>query len=353
MSRQLARAFPRRPRLGAYIPAPMRNTFNLSALALLLLTAGCPTDPAVDTTWREAFDASDTGWRMNIWGTSPTELYSAGGSLAEGVLVRFDGTEGTEVELPAAFPLLNWTIGFGSDDIHVVGNDGTTLHFDGTTWTVLDSSTDQDLWGVWGAASNDVWAVGGTARAAGGVPTLIHFDGSAWSSVTVPALTPTSVHALFKVWGSSATDVYVVGDSGAVVHYDGSTWEEVLVGAEDDLVAVWGTGPDDVTMVGGRSNGIAAHWNGTEWRTESLSPLPGLNGVWMREPGVAHIVGLRGTIAVFDTASFTYEEALPDEVLDYHAVFGVDGELFAVGGNLAVPSGARGMAWRRQLAPGE
>lgn len=331
----------------------LRTLPVLCSLMSLLTLGGCPTDPQVDTTWYPAFDASETGWKMNIWGPSPTELYSAGGSIDEGVLVRFDGTDATEVTLPEAVPLLNWTFGFGSDDMHVVGNEGTLLHYDGTEWSVMTSPTDQDLWGVWGAAPNDLWAVGGTARSSTGTPTLLHYDGAAWSTVTPPALTPSNVKAFFKVWGSSASDVYVVGDVGVVIHYDGTSWEELLVGAEDDLVAVWGTGPDDVVAVGGRSNGIVSHWNGTEWRSEFLTPLPGLNGVWMREPGVAHIVGLRGTIAVFDAETFTVTEALPDENLDYHSIFGVDGELFAVGGNLAVPRDSVGMAWRRLLGAGE
>lgn len=332
---------------------PMRAFLVLSSLlSITLLVAGCPSDPDVDTTWVPAFDASETGWKMNIWGPSTTDLFSAGGSIPAGSMVRFDGAAATVADLPAGLPLLNWSFGFGANDVHVVGNEGTILHYDGA-WTVVTSPTDQDLWGVWGAAPDDVWAVGGTARGVDGIPTLLHFDGSAWETVTAPTLTPSNVHAFFKVWGSGAADVYVVGDVGVVVHWDGSVWEELLVGAEDDLVAVWGTGPNDVTAVGGRSNGVVAHWNGTEWRSSFLTPLPGLNGVWMREPGVAHIVGLRGTLAVLDTATFEFTESLPDEVLDFHSVYGVGGELFAVGGNLAVPSGAEGMAWRRHLGEGE
>jgi hypothetical protein len=290
---------------------------------------------------------------MNIWGPSAGELYSPGGSLDDGTIIRFDGTDATEVSLPAPVPLLNWSFGFGSSDIHVVGNEGTLLHYDGTAWRLVDSPTDQDLWGVWGAAPDDVWAVGGTARGVDGVPTLLHYDGSAWTVEPIPTPTLSNVHALFKVWGSSASDVYAVGDVGIVLHFDGGAWEEQLVGAADDLVAVWGTGPNDVVAVGGRGNGIVAHFDGSAWRTESVAPLPGLNGVFMRAPGVAHIVGIRGTIGLFDTETFEVVEAFPDELLDFHSVFSVAGELHAVGGNLAVPMGAEGIAWRRALAGGE
>ena len=46
-------------------------------------------------------------------------------------------------------------------------------------------------------------------------------------------------------------------------------------------------------------------------------------------------------------------EEVVDERLDFHALYGVDGRLHAVGGNLAVPSDATGVAWRRELGDDE
>ncbi|MCB9592514.1 MAG: hypothetical protein H6719_07260 [Sandaracinaceae bacterium] len=316
-------------------------------VSLGLVLAAC----GPDTTWRPAWDATD-GWVMNLGGLGADDLYAVGGSLERGRMIHFDGVTATPVELPDV-PLVNWVQAFAANDVHAVGNEGTLLHFDGAAWTTQPSPTDQDLWGVWGSAPNDVWAVGGSARLASGVPTLLHYDGAAWTSVEVPPLTPTGVRALFKVWGSSATDVYAVGQIGVAIHWDGATWTEVRTGAGDDLVAVWGTGPNDVVAVGGRSNGVVARFDGTEWHSEFVTPLPGLNGVWMREPGVAHIAGLRGLLATYhaDTGEIVEEDVA--ERLDFHALFGADGRLHAVGGNLAVPSSATGIAWRRDLGGDE
>ena len=57
---------------------------------------------------------------------------------------------------------------------------------------------------------------------------------------------------------------------------------------------LWGTGPDNIVAVGGRSNGMYAHWNGSEWRSEVLPGEPGLNGVWVNPEGIAWLVGERG-----------------------------------------------------------
>lgn len=319
-------------------------------LALSLLTA-CG-GPNLD--WEPAFDATDRGWLMNVWGPAADDLFMVGGALDAGRMQHFDGETATEVALPAGVPLINWGIGFAPDDIHAVGNEGTILHFDGAAWTEVASPTTQDLWGVWGSSANDVWAVGGSARLPDGVPTIVHYDGSAWTLTDLSALgLMMGPRALFKVWGSGASDVYAVGDAGIMLHWNGAAWEELMVGADDDLIAVWGTGPDNIVAVGGRANGIIAHWNGTEWRTESLSPLPGFNGVWMRAPGRAHVVGARAMLGTFDLETFTMEEQLVPEARDFHAVHGVDGVLTTVGGNLAVPMAPEGVAYRRQLGSDE
>ena len=46
---------------------------------------------------------------------------------------------------------------------------------------------------------------------------------------------------LHSVWGSSATDVFVVGDAGTVLHYDGSAWSKMNCGTSANLKGVWGT----------------------------------------------------------------------------------------------------------------
>lgn len=334
----------------SYAPRVRPLRLVLVPLLLTFTLLGC----GPDRTWRPAFEAVGTGWVMNIWGPAPDDLFAVGGAIDQGRILHYDGADATEMTIPSGVPLVNWTFGFGPSDIHAVGNEGTLLHYDGNAWSQVTSPTDQDLWGVWGAASDDVWAVGGTARRADiAEATLLHYDGSAWSLAVVPPLTPANVAALFKVWGSGPNDVYAVGDVGTVIHYDGTTWSELLVGASDDLVAVWGTGPDNVVAVGGRGNGIVSHWNGSAWRTEFVTPLPGLNGVWIRDPDHAHIVGIRGTVATLDLRTFEFEVEPVDEGRDFHAIFGPGEYVVAVGGNLSNPASPEGIAHRRDLASNE
>ncbi|MFO0556106.1 MAG: hypothetical protein U0271_47455 [Polyangiaceae bacterium] len=330
-----------------------RLAFWLLPFGLTTGTLGACSDDSTDppdTHWAEAFDATETGWLLDVWGPNPTALYAVGGAPGAGVVMHFDGASWTKLELPAGTPLLAWAYGFSESDITFVGDAGTILHYDGQSFSAATSNTTEHLWGVWGAAPDDLYAVGGSGRAEA-QPTVLHFDGSNWSVVTLPPLSKANVHGLFKVWGTASDNVYVVGQRGTVLHFDGSSWTELLVGASDDLISIWGVDANHVYAVGGRSNGIIARFDGTEWRTQSLAPLPALNGVFVREPGVVHVVGITGTIASVDGATL---EVRTDEswstALDLHATFASGGELYAVGGSLASTEAPyQGIALERHL----
>lgn len=324
-----------------------RASIGLGCVVAWLLAAGCGGGGGGG--WEPAFDAEPVGWLMNVGGSGPDDLYAVGGSAERGVVMHWDGAEWSEVGLGVDVPLLNWVHAFGPDDVLAVGNGGTVLHFDGTGWSLQETPVENDLWGVWGASPDDVWAVGGRGRMEG-QQTLLRWDGSTWREVPVPDLERPNVYAFFKVWGTGPDDVWIVGQRGAVLHWDGSALTEHLVGASQDLIALWGTGPDDVVVVGGRSNGVVSLWDGEDWRTESLAPLPGLNGVWMREPGLAHVAGINGTIAELDLETLEHERAEVDTRLDFHAIYGDGEKLTAVGGSLArQDSPYEGLAWTRAL----
>ena len=200
------------------------------------LMMGCPPDPPEPSEgWTDAFDASDLGWFLSTWGPSADDLYAVGGSLDDGLMMHYDGATWSEVAAIGDVPLLNWVHGLAADDIFVVGNGGTALHWDGALWTPMDTPTEEDLWGVWAAAPDDVYAVGGRGLATAEA-TILHYDGTAWSAVEVPELMRPNVFAFFMVWGSAADDVWVVGQRGAVLHYDGTEWTEQLVGTSEDVI---------------------------------------------------------------------------------------------------------------------
>ena len=144
----------------------------------------------------------------------------------------------------------------------------------------------------------------------------------------------------------------MVGQRGVVLHYDGSTWTELESGVTEDIISVWGTGPDQVVMVGGRSNGVALIKDEEGLRSIELPVgTEPLNGVWVRDGTRAHAVGSNGYHLDIDLD--TLEVRIIEEVptLDtLHGVFGVGNDLYAVGGNLFVGTPPfRGVALLRNI----
>ncbi|HVM97594.1 MAG TPA: hypothetical protein VMT89_14465 [Candidatus Acidoferrales bacterium] len=310
-------------------------------------TATTSPTPEPIPTWTTAFDASQVGWMLNVWGPGGGTVWAVGGTNTHGrIFERVDGAW-SEVDSGIEVPLLNWVHGTSATDVFIGGNGGTMLHFDGNRWSQQSTPVSAPVWGVFAVAANDVWAVGGDPGATD-PPFVLHYDGEAWTSATLPILQRPRVYAFFKVWASGPDDVYIVGQNGIILHYDGSQFTELGIGVSQDLIGIWGTGPDNIMVVGGRGTAELAHFDGVQWHHVS-SALPGLNGVWMRRPDVAHAVGIAGTILRVDPNTLeATEETSPPTLLDLHSVFGDDsGQLVALGGNFFTPE--RGIVLTRRM----
>lgn len=275
------------------------------------------TDAPTDPEWREAFAATDEGFLSGVWGSGPDDVFIVGGQPDQSVVFHFDGATWETMETPET-PILIWVFGFGPDDVYAVGEQGTALHYDGESWSTLTTNTDVDLWGIWGAAPDDLWAVGGEIDT--GPPILLHFDGQTWEAQTVPPLDRAST-ALLKIWGTSSDHIFAVGQTGVIIEYNGTDWQQIDAGTADDLVSLWGNGPDEIVAVGGRSNGVIATYDGNQWTSRSAAPLPGLNGVFALSPNQFMVGGLIGTAATYDFATDKFESETTPTIRTLHAVW--------------------------------
>lgn len=171
-----------------------------------------------------------------------------------------------------------------------VGGPAALLHYVQSTGTWAPSTQSQvlfpgNLFALWGLSENDVWAVGG------GDPGLnhgfiFHYDGTQWSQVFK---TQTLNSMLTGIWGSSEKDVWAAGLNGTLVHYDGTQWTLVDSRVPFDLFGIWGTGPNNIWMVGGglQSGGQQAsattnmlHYDGKNWQISFSNANIGLAGIW-------------------------------------------------------------------------
>jgi hypothetical protein len=285
--------------------------------------------------------------------TAGAEMFVTGGKdLAGlgggGVVLHYDGQTWTR---HATTQFMWWTFGFSRSDVWAVGQGGQALHWDGSGWTDVPSGFGGSLSGVWGAAYDDVWAVGATA-AAPPVPTILHWDGFQWTSV---ATGTTDTGALFKVWGVDRTHVFVVGDKGIVLQFDGTTWAQAPRATSGQLITDCGAAANDVWAVGGTENAAVLHYDGAQWTPlGDTALLPPLLGCTVASDGRLLVVGRQGFLGCRAPGGGGWEIVDPMPTADcLHNVAPYAGGFVAVGGNLLAPaSGLHGVMLRSGSALG-
>lgn len=110
-----------------------------------------------------------------------------------------------------------------------------------------------------GASASD----GSTTTTPSSLDNLCIEDGWCWER-------PSHFGANLKsIWGSSWSDVWVVGEGGTLLHFDGSEWKRWPAITPERLESVHGSGPDDVWAVGQR---VILHFDGDAWSLVSGAP---------------------------------------------------------------------------------
>ncbi|MCK6615916.1 MAG: glucosyl transferase [Ignavibacteriaceae bacterium] len=115
------------------------------------------------------------------------------------------------------------------------------VHWDGNNWTLnrimfnticgQTSLSSYPAKAIYKINENDIWiAVDGDqiARLENGVQTKI---------ICLPSTVSMSIN---KMWGSSSSDLYVVGNGGNIAHYNGTSWQKIESGTTLHINDVWG-----------------------------------------------------------------------------------------------------------------
>ncbi len=151
-------------------------------------------------------------------------------------------------------------------------------------WTPIVSGTSADLVDVWGSSATDLFVVGEelTEDPFELASVIRHYNGTEW----VQQLRQVDLE-LQGVWGSSPTDVFAVGFDffspiARVLHFDGVQWSEFpnfLPGPLEEsigLQSVWGSSASDVFAVGSGFDGffnlsLIFHYDGSMWRRQPVT----------------------------------------------------------------------------------
>ena len=173
-----------------------------------------------DGTW-SLMESTTTNYLYDVDGNASDDVYACGQS---GTIIHYNGTSWSPLTSGTATNL-DQIMCMGTNAIFAKGN-YEILYYNGSSWSIYTAAnTVQDLWGI---SSNDVYAV-----CSGGK--IYHFDGSSWSEMN-----SSTTQNLMAIWGKSAADIYAVGN-GVIIHYDGFNWSEMQQNLNQNLTHVTGT----------------------------------------------------------------------------------------------------------------
>jgi len=230
------------------------------------------------------YDPNDRQWRLaplnvdefahGVWAYDDQHVFAVGEKESDtetaGIVYFYDGSSWSQMDVGTVDGL--WDVwGTSPSNVFAVGANNTILHYDGSRWTSMASNINFPspitLLAVWGSSASDVFAAG-----TWGV--VVHYDGSQWTQVK------TAAYPIYDLWGSSGTDVYAPAGFGHLFHYDGSDWNDVAPSIEDYL-AIWGRASDDFYVAGSLYGLVTLHhYDGITWTMPVTFPrdIYALNG---------------------------------------------------------------------------
>ncbi len=172
-----------------------------------------------------------------------------------------------------------------------VGDTGTIMQWNGTSWRKVTSPTTQDLNSVFMFSANDGWAVGNED----GNELILRWDGTSWSRLAPSAsVANENLNSVFMV---SANEVWIVGDdrpggpNAVAYRWQSGVWSYTDPGTDENLNSVYMLSSNDGWTVG--DNGAIRRWTGgPNWSSAALSPAgSNLNSVYCTAPDNCWAVG--------------------------------------------------------------
>ena len=293
------------------------------------------------TAWRaaprSAFPPADA--LFDVDAVSGTEAWAVGASYPQfgrssTLVARWNGTvwapEPSPNGNPSSYNHLSgvaaaggtvWAVGTYGEPGSSISRRALILQRTGGTWRVspaprilatdflesVDATGPADAWAVgWG--SNDVYG-------APGVPIALHWNGTAWRSVPVPATGGTELRAVTalapgNVWAVGTTATSGSGWQPYVVRFDGTSWRRVatpLLAAGGQLNDIVALSPSNIVAVGSAGDGtsLVLHWNGSSWTREAAPTALALAGAAAVGPNTFWAVGTRFDLNAYEERTFT------------------------------------------------
>ena len=206
-------------------------------------------------------------------------------------------------------------------------------------WGFEQIAADCDFTSIWGSSDTDIYVGGGSGMDG----CLYHYDGAGWKPVNIYPYSPYSP-IVFDIWGTAASDVYVVGLDGGY-HFDGNSWTEF---SSSVVESVWGTAADNVFFGGS----TITHYRGATGSTMTLPaglPTPiQIRGLWGTSGADVYAAGRWSTVLHYNGNQNEewnlFNSGLAGTSYDLYDIWGsAPNDIFAVGWNVILHYD--GMQW--------
>jgi hypothetical protein len=324
-----------------------------AAVAFALGLVGCGGDGA-----HPSVETGRFGWvvhdapaaLLSVHGTAADDVWSSGADDGTGPLVlHFDGKAWERLDTGATGDLW-WVNATPDGPVLFAGSNALFLRYDAGAFERIATPGDETdtAFGVWAAAPDDVYLVG-SANGKNGF--IWHYDGEHFDAPALPDGVPLddqgATPGLFKVWGASETDVWVVGARGVVLRGNAHEGFALVQGGGQDTLFTVHENAGTVAIVGGASSGVLYESDGGALFDVTPAHAPLLQGVSVADDGTVWAVGYAGSVYRGKDGTF----APVDTGLDFAAaesLHGVwadpDGGVWAVGGDVLTPELDQGLA---------
>ena len=170
--------------------------------------------------------------------------------------VKYDGQNFIELPIPSI--LTGWSInklwGSSSSDLYAVGNNGNIAHYNGQSWSKIESGTDLNINDIWGISDGN----GGFNKYLAAYNAMLKLD----ANKNLSRIEAESGMHIFSIWGYTNQLIYVVGGENDAL-YKNYKWEIINDPLVNTLYRIKGQNYNDVFGIS--SLGTILHFNGYNW----------------------------------------------------------------------------------------
>jgi hypothetical protein len=178
--------------------------------------------------------------------------------------------------------LLNGAIGkifsLSNQNTYLIGYKGTIVHYNGNSWTKMNSGTTVDLQDIWGVDDSHIWATG--FNNSDGHSVVLQFNGTSWTTIYDNVNKPISQIQYFNtVWTDNVNYLYLDGGSFTnVLNLQDNSFKRTDSLSTNEVFCLRGSQKNDIFRVG--YGGETVHYNGINWYLYPELKVLNSGGAW-------------------------------------------------------------------------